>query len=75
MSMSTLRKTKTYVVGLETLFNSHFPGDEIDEYAEPVAREAKLHHVDRPQPTGTQESRLMECIHWDTAGPMRTRSI
>ena len=48
MPMSTLRKTKTCVVGLETLSDSHFPGDE---YAGPAAREAKMHHVDRPQPT------------------------
>ncbi len=48
MPMSTLRKTKPCVVGLETLSDSHFPGDEC---AGPAAREAKMHHVDRPQPT------------------------
>jgi hypothetical protein len=71
MPMATLRKTKDYVIGLESLRDSYFPGEH---HTESVVREGKMHHIDRPQSTGTRGTRPMECIHWDTAGPMKTRS-
>ena len=70
--MATLRKTKDVVNGLEDLKDSFFPGSQ---YSDPVVKEAKMHHVDRKDSTGHRGSRPLECIHWDTAGPMRAKSF
>jgi len=72
MPMATLRKTKQFVLGLEHLADAFFPGDS---YSDPVVKEAKQHHVDRPSSTQHRGTRPFEYIHWDTAGPMRTKSL
>ena len=57
MPMSALRKTKQFVLGLEDLRDSHFPGND---YSDPAVKEGKFHHVDRPGSTGHRSSRPLE---------------
>ncbi len=72
MPTATLRKTKKVVEGLDALCDSQFPSED---YQESLVHDGKMHHVDRPQATGTKGTRPMECNHWDTAGPMKTTSV
>ena len=72
MPMAALRKTKQWVIGLEDRRDSHFPGNQ---YSDSVVKEGKLHHTDQRDSSGHRGSRPMECIHWDTVGPMRSKSI
>ena len=71
MPMSALRLTKQCVTGLEALHEAHFPGAD---YSDPAVKMGKMHHVDMPDTSTGGASRSMECIYWDTIGPMRTAS-
>ena len=71
MPMSALRLTKQCVTGLEALHEAHFPGAD---YSDPAVKMGKMHHVDMPDTSTEGASRPMECIYWDTIGPMRTAS-
>jgi hypothetical protein len=72
MPMSTLRKTKMFVTGLEDLKDSHFPGES---YSDPAVKESKMQHVPYPSSQGPRGTRPLEYVHWDTAGPMRVKSV
>jgi len=71
MPMAMLRKTKSFVDGLDDLSDSHFPGNC---YSDPAVKLGKLHHVDQAAPSLHRPSRAMECISWDTLGPMKLQS-
>ena len=71
MPMGLLRKTKSVVTGLDDLADSRFPGLD---YADPAVKLGKLHHVDMPDSSLNRPSRPMECISWDTIGPMQSKS-
>ncbi len=60
------------MIGLEDLRESHYSGNQ---YSDSVVKEGKLHHTDQQDSSGHRGSRPMECIHWDTVGPMRSKSI
>ncbi len=62
------------VIGLEDLRDSDFPGNQ---YSDSVVKEGSVHHdhTDQRDSSGHRGSRPMECIHWNTMGPMRSKSI
>ena len=57
---------------LERLGDAHFPGDD---YSDTAVKVGKLHHVDKPDVSDSSVSGPMQCIYWDTLGPMRSCSI
>jgi hypothetical protein len=57
MPMVTLCIAKDYMESLVASRDSHFPRDD---HRESLVREGKMHHVDRPQSTGTKGTLPME---------------
>jgi hypothetical protein len=71
MPMATLRKTKQCVTGLEDLTDAHFPGND---YSDPAVKIGKLQHADKPESASSSALRPLDCISWDTLGPMHYKS-